>query len=112
MEGLPPGTPVYAFCTGGIRCVKVGAYLRQRHGLADVRRLKHGIIGYERWAQAAVDAATGSDAAAAAAAAPDAAASGATAAGSAGASSGIAAASLFRGTNFVFDERANALSAL
>jgi predicted sulfurtransferase len=27
----------------------VGAYLRQRHGFDDVRRLKHGIIGYERW---------------------------------------------------------------
>jgi predicted sulfurtransferase len=42
--------PVYAYCTGGIRCVKVGAYLVQKHGLTNVRRLKHGIIGYERWA--------------------------------------------------------------
>ena len=46
---IKPAEPVYIYCTGGIRCVKVGAYLRQRHGFDDVRRLKHGIIGYERW---------------------------------------------------------------
>ena len=42
--------PVRIFCTGGIRCVKVGAYLKQELGFEDVRRLEHGIIGYERWA--------------------------------------------------------------
>jgi UPF0176 protein len=41
--------PVYMFCTGGIRCVKAGAYLKQNHGLTNVRRLRHGIIGYEKW---------------------------------------------------------------
>lgn len=46
---INPSEPVYIYCTGGIRCVKVGAYLRQRHGFNDVRRLKHGIVGYERW---------------------------------------------------------------
>ena len=46
---LDPSKPVYIFCTGGIRCVKVGAYLKQRLGFEDVRSLKHGIIGYERW---------------------------------------------------------------
>ena len=46
---INPTEPVYIFCTGGIRCVKVGAYLRQRLGVEDVRSLKHGIIGYERW---------------------------------------------------------------
>jgi predicted sulfurtransferase len=42
--------PVHIFCTGGIRCVKVGAFLKQRLGFKDVRRLEHGIIGYEKWA--------------------------------------------------------------
>ena len=46
---LDPSRPVHIFCTGGIRCVKVGAYLRQKHGIEDVRSLRHGIIGYERW---------------------------------------------------------------
>mmetsp|Transcript_18254 Transcript_18254/g.33288 ORF Transcript_18254/g.33288 Transcript_18254/m.33288 type:complete len:390 (+) Transcript_18254:80-1249(+) len=46
---LDPSEPVYIFCTGGIRCVKVGAYLRQHLGFDDVRSLRHGIIGYERW---------------------------------------------------------------
>mmetsp|Transcript_57980 Transcript_57980/g.131382 ORF Transcript_57980/g.131382 Transcript_57980/m.131382 type:complete len:356 (+) Transcript_57980:69-1136(+) len=46
--------PVYTYCTGGIRCVKVGAYLKQKHGLTAVKRLRHGIIGYERWAEQTV----------------------------------------------------------
>eukprot|EP00956_Cyclotella_meneghiniana_P038990 scaffold163779_cov73-Cyclotella_meneghiniana.AAC.1 len=46
---LDPSKPTYIFCTGGIRCVKVGAYLKQKLGFRDVRSLKHGIIGYERW---------------------------------------------------------------
>ncbi|KAL3783886.1 hypothetical protein HJC23_007991 [Cyclotella cryptica] len=48
-NSLNPSEPVYIFCTGGIRCVKVGAYLKQKLGFQDVRSLKHGIIGYERW---------------------------------------------------------------
>ena len=44
-------TPIHIFCTGGIRCVKVGAYLKQKLGFQDVRRLEHGIIGYEKWAE-------------------------------------------------------------
>jgi len=47
-----PDTPVYIYCTGGIRCVKVGAYMKQKLGLKNVKRLEHGIIGYERWAEA------------------------------------------------------------
>lgn len=46
---IDPSEPVYIFCTGGIRCVKVGAYLKQKLGVEDVRSLRHGIIGYERW---------------------------------------------------------------
>mmetsp|Transcript_38800 Transcript_38800/g.81256 ORF Transcript_38800/g.81256 Transcript_38800/m.81256 type:complete len:395 (-) Transcript_38800:14-1198(-) len=48
-QSLDPSKPVYIFCTGGIRCVKVGAYLKQHLGFDDVRSLKHGIIGYDRW---------------------------------------------------------------
>eukprot|EP00578_Thalassiosira_sp_NH16_P017428 CAMPEP_0181113688 /NCGR_PEP_ID=MMETSP1071-20121207/20480_1 /TAXON_ID=35127 /ORGANISM="Thalassiosira sp., Strain NH16" /LENGTH=393 /DNA_ID=CAMNT_0023197741 /DNA_START=55 /DNA_END=1233 /DNA_ORIENTATION=+ len=48
-NSLDPSEPVYIFCTGGIRCVKVGAYLRQQLGVKDVRSLRHGIIGYETW---------------------------------------------------------------
>lgn len=48
-NALDPSKPTYIFCTGGIRCVKVGAYLKQKLGFQDVRSLKHGIIGYERW---------------------------------------------------------------
>ena len=48
-NSLNPSEPVYIFCTGGIRCVKVGAYLKQRLGFQDVRSLKNGIIGYDRW---------------------------------------------------------------
>ena len=45
----PKEKPLYIFCTGGIRCVKVGAYLKQQLGFDNVKRLKHGIIGYQQW---------------------------------------------------------------
>jgi len=48
-QGAGPQTPIMTFCTGGIRCVKVNAYLRQRLGLQNVSRLQKGIIGYEQW---------------------------------------------------------------
>jgi len=41
--------PIFMFCTGGIRCIKAGAYLKQCLGFADVRRLDGGIVAYERW---------------------------------------------------------------
>ena len=50
-KDLDKDTPIHIFCTGGIRCVKVGAYLKQKLGFSDVRRLEHGIIGYHRWAK-------------------------------------------------------------
>ncbi|KAG7356582.1 rhodanese domain containing protein [Nitzschia inconspicua] len=46
---LPKDAPVHIFCTGGIRCVKVGAYMKQHLKFSDVRRLEHGIIGYEKF---------------------------------------------------------------
>jgi len=41
--------PVFIYCTGGIRCVKVGAYMQQSLGFTNVKRLEHGIIGYQNW---------------------------------------------------------------
>lgn len=52
-NSINPNEPVYIFCTGGIRCVKVGSYLKNKLGCKDVRSLRHGIIGYERWASGA-----------------------------------------------------------
>jgi predicted sulfurtransferase len=46
---IPRESPIHIFCTGGIRCVKVGAYMKQHLKFSDVRRLKHGIIGYEKF---------------------------------------------------------------
>ena len=78
--------PVFAYCTGGIRCVKVGAYLKQRHGLSNVRRLRHGIIGYERWVETEC--------------------AGEKASKDAAAKAGTAeTGNLFKGTNFIFDQR-------
>jgi hypothetical protein len=36
------------YCTGGIRCVKINAYLEQRLGFRNVHRLQGGIIAYAR----------------------------------------------------------------
>ena len=58
-EGMDKSKPVRIFCTGGIRCVKVGAYLKQELGFEDVRRLEHGIVGYERWSKNLVMAGDG-----------------------------------------------------
>ncbi len=56
LEGVPKDQRVLTFCTGGIRCIKVNAYLKQKMGLTNVGRLKKGIIGYEEWlAQAEED---------------------------------------------------------
>ena len=41
--------PVHIFCTGGIRCVKVGAYMKQHLQFSNVKRLQHGIVGYDKW---------------------------------------------------------------
>eukprot|EP00548_Thalassiothrix_antarctica_P013316 CAMPEP_0194167506 /NCGR_PEP_ID=MMETSP0154-20130528/2762_1 /TAXON_ID=1049557 /ORGANISM="Thalassiothrix antarctica, Strain L6-D1" /LENGTH=850 /DNA_ID=CAMNT_0038878419 /DNA_START=239 /DNA_END=2787 /DNA_ORIENTATION=- len=44
----PKDTPIMMYCTGGIRCVKVGAYVTQKLGFANVSRLAGGIIAYDR----------------------------------------------------------------
>jgi len=65
------------YCTGGIRCVKVGAYLKQRMGFQNVSRLQGGVVSYVRELQEHL----GSDAQA------------------------MHDNSLFRGINYVFDNR-------
>lgn len=49
LQDVHPDRPVLTFCTGGIRCVKVNAYLRQKLGYRNVGRLEKGIIGYQQW---------------------------------------------------------------
>ena len=49
LRDVPPETQVLTYCTGGIRCVKVNAYLKQRMGYHNVGMLHKGIIGYEKW---------------------------------------------------------------
>jgi predicted sulfurtransferase len=46
---VPRDQRVLTFCTGGIRCVKVNAYLKQKLGMSNIGRLEKGIIGYEQW---------------------------------------------------------------
>ena len=48
LKDTPKDTPISAYCTGGIRCVKVGAYLTQELGFTNVSRLAGGIIAYDR----------------------------------------------------------------
>ena len=49
LNDIPKDTRILTFCTGGIRCVKVNAYLRQKLGYTNTGRLKDGIVAYERW---------------------------------------------------------------
>jgi predicted sulfurtransferase/predicted O-methyltransferase YrrM len=48
LKGVPKDKPIMTFCTGGIRCVKINAYLHQKLGYQDVSRLKGGIIAYAK----------------------------------------------------------------
>lgn len=48
LKDSPKDTPIMTYCTGGIRCVKVGAYLTQELGFTNVARLAGGIIAYDR----------------------------------------------------------------
>lgn len=45
-------TKVMMYCTGGIRCIKLGTYVRQRLGFEDVNQLRGGIIGYVNFIRA------------------------------------------------------------
>lgn len=48
LNDTPKDAPIMTYCTGGIRCVKVGAYLTQELGFKNVSRLAGGIIAYDR----------------------------------------------------------------
>ena len=48
LAGKARDEPVYMFCTGGIRCVKAGSYVRQALGFTDVRRLEGGVVNYTK----------------------------------------------------------------
>ena len=49
LADAPRDGPVRMFCTGGVRCVKAGAYVKQALGFSDVRSLDQGVVGYDRW---------------------------------------------------------------
>ena len=49
LRDIPKSTHVLTYCTGGIRCVKVNAFLSQRMGYKNVASLKKGIVGYKKW---------------------------------------------------------------
>ena len=48
LRDVPLDKPIMTFCTGGIRCVKINAYLHQKMGYSNVSRLKGGIINYAK----------------------------------------------------------------
>lgn len=48
LQGKPKDTPIYTYCTGGIRCVKINAYLQQNMGFVNTHRLQGGIIHYAK----------------------------------------------------------------
>jgi predicted sulfurtransferase len=49
LKDFPKDQRILTFCTGGVRCVKVNAYLKQKLGFTNLGRLQKGIVGYERW---------------------------------------------------------------
>ncbi|CDJ50535.1 hypothetical protein, conserved [Eimeria brunetti] len=50
-RGIEEDVEVLMYCTGGIRCVKAGAFLKQVLGFSRVTRLKGGILAYKNYIQ-------------------------------------------------------------
>ena len=48
LADVPKDAPILTYCTGGIRCVKVNAFLEQELGFHNTKKLQHGIVGYLR----------------------------------------------------------------
>ena len=48
LKDKPKNAPIMTYCTGGIRCVKINAYLEQKMGFTNVGRLEGGIISYTK----------------------------------------------------------------
>lgn len=46
LKDKPKDAPIMTFCTGGIRCVKINAFLEQELGFTNTGRLQGGIISY------------------------------------------------------------------
>lgn len=46
LSDVDPDAPILTYCTGGIRCVKVNAYLEQELGFRNTARLAGGIVAY------------------------------------------------------------------
>ncbi len=87
LADVPKDQPILTYCTGGIRCIKVGAYLKQELGFENVARLEGGIVSYARHLRektAVEQAAQEEEAAAVGGVIPD---------------------SKFKGINYVFDNR-------
>ncbi|CEM30980.1 unnamed protein product [Vitrella brassicaformis CCMP3155] len=49
LKDVDKEAPIMMYCTGGIRCVKTGAYLVQELGFRNVGRLEGGIINYAKY---------------------------------------------------------------
>jgi len=48
LRDVPKDAPIMTYCTGGIRCVKVAAYLSQELEFTNVSRLAGGVVAYDR----------------------------------------------------------------
>ncbi len=48
LKNVDKHTPILTYCTGGIRCVKINAFLEQKMGFQNTFRLKGGVIAYHR----------------------------------------------------------------
>ena len=48
LKDTPKDAPIMTYCTGGIRCVKVNAYLTQELEFTNVSRLAGGVVAYDR----------------------------------------------------------------
>ena len=48
LHDKPKDAPIMTYCTGGIRCVKINAFLEQKMGFTNVGRLEGGIISYTK----------------------------------------------------------------
>ena len=58
LNDVPKDKPIMTYCTGGIRCVKINAYLEQKLGFTNVSRLAGGIISYVKEMQQNSEAVT------------------------------------------------------
>ena len=115
----PQDAPLMTYCTGGIRCVKINAYLEQTLGFTNVSRLQGGIISYTRELerlekqQASAEGNDNGDSDVEMVAGPAATTAASTAADDTATNENVhltrhVGASKFKGVNYVFDERMGA----